>query len=110
MQKKIRRKEDGEGKTKTPAQEGSIEKDFRPAPGFFMFGGLRRPVSYANQNAGPPLFLDAFRDVVEETLGVVPAKARIRDGFSVAVLSDLLGTWLKVALNHDALDEVSDVL
>ena len=51
-----------------------------------------------------------LRNCVQQFFCILPAEARVSDRFSVYMAgSDLLASFYKVALNHDALDEFSDI-
>lgn len=54
--------------------------------------------------------LQAFRHIVDQSLGGFPSEAGIGYGFAVAVFADLLAALLNVAFNHNALDHIADLL
>lgn len=56
------------------------------------------------------LILQAVGHLIKKTFGVIPAQTWIGDGFAVAVLADLLAARFDIALNHDAFDEIADII
>ena len=56
------------------------------------------------------LLFDLIRNVIDQLLRIIPSKTRIRDGFSINMLADLLAARFKIALDHNALDEIMDLL
>lgn len=53
--------------------------------------------------------LKHIRNIKDQSLGLFPAEARIRDGFAVHTAADLLTAVFDIALDHEALHEVSDL-
>ena len=55
------------------------------------------------------LLFDLIRNVIDQLLRIIPSKTRIRDGFSINMLADLLASRLQIALHHNALNKVVDL-
>ena len=58
----------------------------------------------------PPYILQLLRNTVNQRLRLFPAKARVSNGFAEYAFTDLLASVFQIALNHEALDKLFDVI
>ena len=56
------------------------------------------------------MFSAALSYLIQQSLGILPAQAGIRDGFAVYMIVDSLAAFLDIAFDHDAFYQTADVL
>ena len=64
---------------------------------------------FLNHRKGLRGALNGFGNLIQEAFRFLPAQAGVGDGLAIAMLADLLASWLDITLDHHAFYEIMDI-